>query len=155
MYCLCHNYRDVPRACEASTSKLYGLVYTSIAIQMYRDILLRVLIRPCCMLLSKASSSADWLIPASTRISNRSCSKRLCYIPSISLKLLPILGVPSLPSFPNFGPFCFGLPGPFSSMRWMDCGDFGVVVPEIGTSKSLSDVEFVTEDAVCLVRCDC
>lgn len=42
--------------------------------------------RPCCMLLRRASSSADCVILASSR----------------SLKLLPILGVPSLPSrFPT------------------------------------------------------
>jgi len=66
-----------------------------------------------------------------------------------------MLGVPSLPSFPDLGPLDFGLPDLFRSVRCMDCGDFGIVVPEIGTSKSLSEVEFGNEDAVCLVRLDC
>lgn len=65
---------------------------------------------PPCILLASASSKADWVTEASSR----------------SLKLLPMLGVPSLPSLEY--PFCFssavlrGDSGPEGCLRPLDDG---------------------------------
>lgn len=105
--------------------------------------LLSVLIRPVWKLLSKASSRADWLILPST---------------SISLKLLPMLGVPSLPSFfPAVpGPLglilvnsarCFGLRGPGFVVLGM-----GMSLAELAKEELTSDMGPCTLFAVDDVR---
>jgi hypothetical protein len=80
---------------------------------------------------------------------------RVLHIPSMSLKLLPILGVPSLPSFLDLGPFCLGLPNRPNSARWFDGGDIGLLAEEVGTGASLSEADVVIDDAVSVVACDC
>jgi hypothetical protein len=72
----------------------------------------------------------------------------------MSLKLLPILGVPSLPSFLDRGPFCLGLPSLPNSARWLDGGDNGLFAAEDGAGASLPDAEVVIDDAS-VVACDC
>lgn len=95
-------------------------------LQINRDMRLSVLIRPCCMLLIKASSRADWLIPASsTRYQRKPIHETSQDLP-MSLKLLPILGVPSLPSFRDRGPFDLGLPNLPSSARWLEARLIGL-----------------------------
>jgi hypothetical protein len=65
-------------------------------------VLIRLAIPPCCMLLRRASSKADWVTLASDQsISWNPESSGLGHIPSRSLKLLPMLGVPSLVSRPD------------------------------------------------------
>lgn len=65
-------------------------------------VLIRLAIPPCCMLLRRASSRADWVTLASGQsISWNPESSGLGHIPSRSLKLLPMLGVPSLASRPE------------------------------------------------------
>jgi hypothetical protein len=63
-----------------------------------------------------------------------------------------MLGVPSLPSFRDLGPFCLGLPNFPSSARWLDCGLIGLFPVALAIGASLSDAEVVIDDAV---ACDC
>jgi hypothetical protein len=73
----------------------------------------------------------------------------------MSLKLLPILGVPSLPSFVDRRLLCLGLPSLPIAARWSDTGLIGAWDADDGAGASLPDVEVVIEDAVSVVACDC
>jgi hypothetical protein len=89
---------------------------------------------PACMLLASASSRADWVTDKSSR----------------SLKLLPILGVPSLPSLPF--PLDPGLRPLSSAVRLGDKGPACLCreVPCKGSGRrDISAAELVEESEVC------
>lgn len=67
----------------------------------------------------------------------------------MSLKLLPILGVPSLPSFLDRSPPRRGLPSRPSAARWSEAGLMGLFAAEGGPP------ELVIDDAVSVVAIDC
>jgi hypothetical protein len=117
------------------------------------------------MLLSKASSSADWLILASALFISRLTLLFTCHIythlPSMSLKLLPILGVPSDPSLlvPCLlglslanSALCLGLSGPGLTPE-----GFGASLAELAKDELASNTsDFVTRSRLLLaslVRC--
>lgn len=93
-------------------------------------------------------------MPASAKVSSFH-STQSCYLPSISLKLLPMLGVPSLPSF-RLSACARGLPRFAMAARWLKFGLTGLFVaarrPE---GASLAEAELVMDDAVSVVICEC
>lgn len=76
-------------------------------------------------------------------------------IPSMSLKLLPILGVPSLPSF-RLSACARGLPRFAIAARWLKLGLTGLFAAAWGPEgASLAEAELVIEDAVSVVTWEC
>ena len=65
----------------------------------------------------------------------------------MSLKLLPMLGVPSLPSFLDRSPACRGLPSRPNAARWSEVGLRGLLAAG-------GPPELVMDDAVSVVT-DC
>lgn len=130
-------------------NKFHDVLSSHLPAAYHFDIRLSVLILPLCILLRSASSSADWLIPASIRCKWAYSHTRVQNSPSMSLKLLPMLGVPSLPSFLPLSPVWRGLSRRPSSARWLDIGLMGLFAADGGPP------ELVIDDAVSVVANEC